>query len=42
MKANGAVRDGSTHSGPRHSMQVSGQLHAPADLTPEKSPVPIE
>jgi len=27
-----------THCKPRHWMEVSGQLHAPAALTPEKEP----
>jgi len=33
----------SMHSLPRHQIKVSGQLHAPAALTPQKEyPVPIE
>jgi hypothetical protein len=42
MKTYGWWRFSSTHSEPRHLMEVSGQLHAPAALLQRKEPpVPI-
>jgi hypothetical protein len=42
MKTYGVVERELHHSWLRHQMEVSGQLHDPAALTPGKSPsVPI-
>jgi len=40
MKALGEWRHNSTHSEPWDYMKTSGQLHAPAVLTPGKHPLP--
>jgi hypothetical protein len=42
MKTYGGLVYRSKHFWPRHYLEVSGQLHAPAALPPEKElPVPI-
>jgi hypothetical protein len=38
MKTHGEVMYGSSLSRPRNSLEVSGQLHASATLTPGKAP----